>query len=544
MKRNLVCSLALLGLLASAGMAATAVEAQNLDNDVRRPAPGLDMTRSLSCENATVIGCNHPTATYSIPAAGGEWFYYVGNGLGMTIDTRFGTTTADSDLYIYTGTCGNLTQVFYRDGDSPLWQTYLNCSDFVFANGVGYYIYITDWAGAAGDVTVDFTCCEAAPFVCPPTALQHDEQMDFGPCNYDFASDCGYTWCGAISSISDVDTYWFEVTAPNTTITFNVFGDDTPSQAAFGFGLDPVITVYNENCEVVGSDDDGGTGFDSRLLLECMTPGYYFAEVSSPYGPGPYLFRRDCAVCCWETNTATNPDVVITDANFMNYVGEANAYVSTVNLADYCSITAPGPGCFGNGHCILDMDGGEWWFQVYQPATGCYAMRMRTSPAYSPTCNTLVGVARGGTLLGWFAMDASNGLFPSVYNEPAIPNQTTFVLESTASCSNQVTVSVWYEDLCPPVNADDQPVSFALSQNVPNPFNPSTTISFTLPESGVASLKVFDLTGREVATLVDGMTGRGEHSVVFDGSQLSTGVYFYTLQFNGQSETQKMVLVK
>lgn len=94
------------------------------------------------------------------------------------------------------------------------------------------------------------------------------------------------------------------------------------------------------------------------------------------------------------------------------------------------------------------------------------------------------------------------------------------------------------------VAADEQPAVFALAEAYPNPFNPSTTISFTLPESGVASLKVYDLTGSEIATLVDGLTSRGEHNVVFDGSQLSTGVYFYTLQFNGQSETQKMVLVK
>ena len=544
MKRNLVCSLALLGLLASTGMAATAVEAQKFENDARRPAAGHDMSRSLSCESATVIACDYATATYTIPAGGGEWFYYVGDGQGLTIETRFATTTIDSDLTIYTGTCGNLTQAFYRDGDSSQgWKTYLNCSDFIFANGVGYYIFIDDYAGAAGNVTVDFTCCENNPFACPPNAIVHDELYDTGQCGYDFASDCGLTFCGEITDLNDVDTYWFEVTAPNTTITFNVFGDDTPGQAAFGFGLDPVITIYNENCEPIAYDDDGGTGFDSYKLLECMTPGFYFAEVSSPYGPGPYLFRRDCAVCCWETNSATNPDVVITEANFMEFVGEANAFTTTANLESFCNILSVGPGCFGNGHCIEDLNGGDYWFNVYQPADGCYGMFMSVSPAYSPGCSPLVGVAQNGTLLGWFALDASTGLYPSNYNNTGT-DQTTFIIDAPAACDQDVVVSVWYEDLCPPVGADDQPVAFALTQNVPNPFNPSTTISFTLPESGVASLKVFDLTGREVATLVDGMTGRGEHNVVFDGSQLSTGVYFYTLQFNGQAQTQKMVLVK
>ena len=94
------------------------------------------------------------------------------------------------------------------------------------------------------------------------------------------------------------------------------------------------------------------------------------------------------------------------------------------------------------------------------------------------------------------------------------------------------------------VGADEQPAAFELGQNVPNPFNPTTEISFSLPESGVASLKLHDIAGREVATLVEGMTERGAHRVNFDASQLSTGVYFYTLQFNGQSATKKMVLVK
>jgi hypothetical protein len=94
------------------------------------------------------------------------------------------------------------------------------------------------------------------------------------------------------------------------------------------------------------------------------------------------------------------------------------------------------------------------------------------------------------------------------------------------------------------VEAQDQPVAFSLAQNSPNPFNPSTTINFTLPEAGMASLRVFDTMGREVATLANGMSERGEHTVVFDAGQFSTGVYFYTLQFNGQSSTRKMVLVK
>jgi hypothetical protein len=94
------------------------------------------------------------------------------------------------------------------------------------------------------------------------------------------------------------------------------------------------------------------------------------------------------------------------------------------------------------------------------------------------------------------------------------------------------------------VDANEQPLAFSLSQAVPNPFNPSTTISYSVAETAMASLTVYDLAGHAVATLVDGMVEAGSHSVVFDGSQLASGVYFYTLQSGASVQSQKMVLVK
>jgi hypothetical protein len=94
------------------------------------------------------------------------------------------------------------------------------------------------------------------------------------------------------------------------------------------------------------------------------------------------------------------------------------------------------------------------------------------------------------------------------------------------------------------VGADDQPTAFQLGEAFPNPFNPTTTLEYSLAETGAASLKVFDLSGREVATLVNGLTERGTHRVTFDAGTLPSGVYFYTLQAAGQTQTRKMLLVK
>jgi hypothetical protein len=88
------------------------------------------------------------------------------------------------------------------------------------------------------------------------------------------------------------------------------------------------------------------------------------------------------------------------------------------------------------------------------------------------------------------------------------------------------------------------PTRFALRQNYPNPFNPTTTFEFDIPAAGHASLKVFDLAGREVATVIDGELSAQTYHVTWSGAKLSTGVYFYTLKAGNFTDTKKLVLLK
>ncbi|MGH9425296.1 MAG: T9SS type A sorting domain-containing protein, partial [Terriglobia bacterium] len=110
----------------------------------------------------------------------------------------------------------------------------------------------------------------------------------------------------------------------------------------------------------------------------------------------------------------------------------------------------------------------------------------------------------------------------------------------------------------------DVPLAFELKQNYPNPFNPATTIAFTLPSlstvrakgrervgSQHVSLKIYDLLGREVATLVNEAKEPGNYQVQFDtrltggqGSKLGSGVYFYTLKAGGFTSTRKLLILK
>jgi hypothetical protein len=88
------------------------------------------------------------------------------------------------------------------------------------------------------------------------------------------------------------------------------------------------------------------------------------------------------------------------------------------------------------------------------------------------------------------------------------------------------------------------PGEYSLEQNYPNPFNPSTTIEYSLPQNGFVTLKVFNVLGKEVATLVNGQNEAGKHTINFDASALNSGVYFYKIKSGNFTETKKMILLK
>jgi hypothetical protein len=88
------------------------------------------------------------------------------------------------------------------------------------------------------------------------------------------------------------------------------------------------------------------------------------------------------------------------------------------------------------------------------------------------------------------------------------------------------------------------PEIFSLNQNYPNPFNPVTNISFVIPFEGLFTLKIFDVSGKEAAVLLNGTIIAGVHDIDFDGSSFASGVYFYRLESDNFSDTKKMMLIK
>lgn len=141
----------------------------------------------------------------------------------------------------------------------------------------------------------------------------------------------------------------------------------------------------------------------------------------------------------------------------------------------------------------------------------------------------VTGIAHNGKSSGTYTISFSAVGWPAML-------QGTFT--ATKISGSGITVSV------KEVTNKIVPEAFMLFQNYPNPFNPSTTISFALPSRSFVSLKIFDLLGREVATIVTEEMSAGSYSKQWNATNVSSGIYYYRLQAGTYIETKKLVLLK
>jgi hypothetical protein len=127
---------------------------------------------------------------------------------------------------------------------------------------------------------------------------------------------------------------------------------------------------------------------------------------------------------------------------------------------------------------------------------------------------------------------------------PFVFNSTVFFSNSTPATGSEL----WsYGTVATPVRESGHngiPSAFSLSQNYPNPFNPTTAISYQLAAGGMTTLVVYDAVGREVAVLVNEVKEAGTYSATFDGSKLSSGMYFAKLQSGETVRLIKMLMLK
>lgn len=193
----------------------------------------------------------------------------------------------------------------------------------------------------------------------------------------------------------------------------------------------------------------------------------------------------------------------------------------------------------------------------YSGITGNVNLSIGNKQDNSPKTGAFVFALRNGEVAGYAITDGAgnytiDGLSPGSYS--------VFVDKVGYNESASKDVNVSYDLAGSPVNGNAsftinsvlsvsvsstvQPTTYSLEQNYPNPFNPSTTIKYSLPNNSAVSLKVYNLIGQEVATLINSFQTSGEYAVTFNASNLSSGVYFYRLESGSFSVVKKMLFVK
>jgi photosystem II stability/assembly factor-like uncharacterized protein len=221
------------------------------------------------------------------------------------------------------------------------------------------------------------------------------------------------------------------------------------------------------------------------------------------------------------------------DAN-VGFAVSRRAYASATTNSNYLTRTT---------------DGGKTWSDTISVEPG------KAHPDAKPMTvrgirgtNTVIAVGFGSSgSKAWMSTD--NGLTFSALNPPSPGSGSD--LRNLAFGSATQGIMVGYQNivritLLTAVENEHStiPTGFALEQNYPNPFNPTTKISYSVPKTSVVELKVYDLLGRTVATLVNSEQTVGTHTVSFDAKGLSSGVYLYTMKAGDFTATKSLLLIK
>jgi hypothetical protein len=262
---------------------------------------------------------------------------------------------------------------------------------------------------------------------------------------------------------------------------------------------------------VVDTDSLGAFTVDSLL------PGSYFVFAVPLGNYAPAFYSTDTASTRWKKATR----VVING----NTVNDINIYV----------------------HKIPSIANG------YSSISGA----IRFSSGSASMAGALVYANRNGVVSG-YAITNEKGNYSIEGLVPGTYTVTVDKLGYTETASKSATVS--YSTTGNPVTATvdflidevtgvtqtstQQPTQFMLEQNFPNPFNPSTSIDYALNQSGIVTLKVYNLLGQEVRTLVNGFQNAGSYHATFNAQGLSSGIYFYRLQSQNIIQTRKMILLQ
>ncbi len=255
--------------------------------------------------------------------------------------------------------------------------------------------------------------------------------------------------------------------------------------------------------------------------------GHFFANFGSGMGPSNYdffaraVFQPGTAATVTINLTPINPPIQIPASG-----GSFNYNITVVN-------TTTTPQTF-DGWVMVRLPNMSYYGPVLGPINNLTLpgggtitrLRSQTVPASAPA--------------GSYLMEGRVGDYPNTIWDTGTFPFTKLTTGDGMPVTGWESTGESFDDLI----AANMPAQFALLGAYPNPFNPTTTLSFALPTAAKVTLNVYDVSGRLVASLLDGWREAGVHEVTFDGSHLASGIYLYHLNSGDQSFTGKMVLMK
>ena len=422
------------------------------------------------------------------------------------------------------------------------------------------------------------------------------------------STDGGKSWLTTNNGIQAGTLYGFAKTATrqfattNLGLFYNNLGDTTWTRVfpvngyAVGnavyldnngnvYTLGPIINFNNSQSPNSNwkSTDNGATWVPDTAGLGVMAGGSITKYYADESGIQHYAVAGIAAEC-YKKNPGTpwTPDtsgMSLLPANYPNVLASdkhGNIYLAVTTTAAYTGLLMKRP--IGGGTWTFDTAGlqGAIVYSISTDQSGNLYAGTYGGGIYKRTGSTWAPISLPGGLLGnnafVTAVDNSGALFAGFSYQSGFNYAWQGVYYTTNNGGSWTKVgldglavraliaygdsiyAVTYTDgmyvltKTGSTGVKDKPVSapgsFALYQNYPNPFNPSTKIDYQLPEKSFVTMKVFDILGRQVSTLVNEEESAGEHEATFDASHFASGIYFYRIEFGGKMQIKKMMVLK
>jgi photosystem II stability/assembly factor-like uncharacterized protein len=257
-----------------------------------------------------------------------------------------------------------------------------------------------------------------------------------------------------------------------------------------------------------------------------------------------YCIRTIDGINCWAGGGTSSEGVLLKSTNGGSNWTVNSSYGSQINAIQFLNSQTGWITC-SNGYIYKTVNAGTNWSSQFPGTNNTTSIHMLTADmGWVTTSSSIYRTSNSG--LNWilqplpshssfyciYMVDSLTGWAGGGYS--AMFNSSGFILKTTNG-GNPIGIK--------PISSDI-PKEFRLCQNYPNPFNPSTSITFDIKRTSYTRLSVFDALGREVGVPVDEVLEPGNYKITFDGSRLSSGIYFYRLSSNDFSDTKKMILLK